>query len=64
MKMEEPIISNCRCDSQTQRIGDEGDATPPFVSDLLKNRITALENQLSKKDTIIDLFDKTISYFY
>ena len=58
--MEEPIISNCRCDSQTQRIGDEGDATPPFVSDLLKNRITALENELSKKDTIIDYLTKQL----
>ena len=27
MKMEEAITSNCRCHSQTQRIGDEGDAT-------------------------------------
>ena len=54
MKMEEAIISNCRCHSQTQRIGDEGDATPRFVTDLLKNRITALENELSKKGAIID----------
>ena len=58
MKMEEAIISNCRCHSQTQKIGDEGDATPPFVIDLLKNRITALENELSKKDTIIDYLTK------
>ena len=27
MKMEETIVSNCRSHSQTQRIGDEGDAT-------------------------------------
>ena len=58
MKMEEAIISNSRCHSQTQRIGDEGDAPPPFVNDLLKNRITALENELSKKDTIIDYLTK------
>ena len=52
--MEKTIISSCRCHSQTQRIGDEDDATPRFVTDLLKNRITALENGLSKKDSIID----------
>ena len=51
VKMEEAIISNCRCHSQTQRIGDEGDATPRFVTDLLKNRITALESELQKNDT-------------
>ena len=50
MKMEEAIISNCRCHWETQRTGDEDDATPRFVTDLLKNRITALENKLSKKD--------------
>ena len=60
MKMEEAIISNSRCHSQTQRIGDEGDAPPPFVNDLLKNRITALENELSKKDTIIDYLTKQL----
>lgn len=54
MRMEEAIISNCRCHSQTQRTGDEDDATPRFVIDLLKNRITALENELSKKDAIVD----------
>ena len=53
MKMEEAITSNCRCHSQTQRIGDEGDATLRFVTDLLKNRITVLENEFSKKDAII-----------
>ena len=52
MKMEEAIISNCRCHSQTQSTGDEDDATPRFVTDLWKNRITALENELSKKDAI------------
>ena len=46
--MEGPVIANCRCHSQTQRIGDEADATPRFVTDLLKNRITDLENELSK----------------
>ena len=54
MRMEEAIISNCRCHSQTQMTGDEDDATPRFVIDLLKNRITALENELSKKDAIVD----------
>ena len=58
MKMEKAIISSCRCHSQTQRIGDEGDATPRFITDLLKNRITALENELSKKDSIIDYLTK------
>lgn len=37
MRMEEAIIS--------QRTGDEDDATPWFVIDLLKNRITALEKR-------------------
>lgn len=45
MRMEEAIISNCRCHSQTQRTGDEDDATPRIVIDLLKNRITALEKR-------------------
>ena len=60
MKMEEAIISNCRCHSQTQRIGEEGDATPRFVTDLLKNKITALEKELSKKDVIIDYLTKQL----
>ena len=59
MKMEEAIISNCRCHSQTQRIG-EGDATPRFVTDLLKNKITVLERELSKKDVIIDYLTKQL----
>ena len=58
--MEEAIISNFRCHSETQRIGDEGDATPQFVTDLLKNRITALENELSQKDAIIDFLTKRL----
>ena len=58
--MEEAIISNCRCHSQTQRIGDEGDATPRFVTDLLKNRITALESELQKNDTIIGYLTKQL----
>ena len=60
MKMEEAIISNFRYHSQTQRIGDEGDATPRFVTDLLKNRITAFENELSKKDAVIDYLTKQL----
>ena len=60
VKMEEAIISNCRCHSQTQRIGDEGDATPRFVTDLLKNRITALESELQKNDTIIGYLTKQL----
>ena len=47
MKMEKTSFSNCRCHSQTQRIGDKGDASPRFVTDLLKNRFAALENELS-----------------
>ena len=58
MKMEEAIISNCRCHSQTHRIGDKGDVTPRPITDLLKNRITALENELSKKDAIIAYLTK------
>ena len=58
MRMEEAIISNCRCHSQTQRTGDEDDATPRFVIDLLKNRITALEKRRHSW-----LFDRTLSYF-
>ena len=61
MKIEEAIISNCRCHSQTQRIGDEGDATPRLVTDLLKKRITASENELSKKDAIIDYLSKQLA---
>ena len=60
VKMEEAIISNCRCHSQTQSIGDEGDATPRFVTDLLKNRITALESELQKNDTIIGYLTKQL----
>ena len=60
VKMEEAIISNCRCHSQTQRIGDEGDATPRFVTDLLRNRITALESELQKNDTIIGYLTKQL----
>ena len=58
MRMEEAIISNCRCHSQTQMTGDEDDATPRFVIDLLKNRITALEKRRHSW-----LFDRTLSYF-
>ena len=58
--MKEAIISNCRCHSQTQSIGDEGDATSRLVTGLLKNRITALGNELSKKDTIIDYLTKQL----
>ena len=55
MKREEAIISNCTSHSQTQRTGDEGDATPRFATDLLKNKITALE-----KDAIIDYLTKQL----
>ena len=48
LKMEGPIIANCTCHPQTQGVGDKTDATPRFVKDLLKNKITALENELSK----------------
>ena len=48
MKMEGPVIANCTCHPQTQGVGDKTDATPMFVKDLLKNKITALENELSK----------------
>ena len=41
--MEEAII----CNSKTQRIEDKGDATPRFIIDLLKNKISTLENKLS-----------------
>ena len=60
MKMEEAIISNCRCHSQTQRIEDEGDATPRFLAALSKNRITALENELSQKDAVTDYLTKQL----
>lgn len=36
--MEGAIISNCRCHTQTQTIGDEGDTTPRFVTELLKKQ--------------------------
>ena len=36
MNMEGAIISNCRCHTQTQTTGDEGDTTPRFVTDLSK----------------------------
>ena len=61
--MKEAIISHCRCYSQTQRIGDDGDSTPRFVTDLLKNRITALENELSKTDAMIDYLTKQLVIF-
>ena len=60
MKMEESIISNCSCYWQTQKIGDESDATARFVTDFLENRITALENELSRKDAIIDYLSKQL----
>lgn len=41
--MEKAII----CNSKTQRIEDKGDATPRFIIDLLKNKISTLENKLS-----------------
>ena len=51
--MEEIVISNCRCQSQTQRIGDEADVTPRLQLICLRLKSQALEKELSEKDTII-----------
>ena len=43
MKMEEAIL----CNSKTMRIEGGGDPTPPFATNLLKKKISTLENELS-----------------
>lgn len=43
MKMEEAIL----CNSKTMRIEGGGDPTPPFVTNLLKKKISTLKNELS-----------------
>ena len=56
MKMKEAIT----CHYKAHRSGDEGDTTLQFVSDLLKHRISTLENELSKKDARINFLSKQL----
>ena len=50
--LEQALISNQTTPSNNS-VGDEN-GTSGFISNILKNRITNLENEISKKDAIID----------